>query len=131
MASPAEPAREFEPDGVVLTLAALAFAALAALLYFALAYASGAGPVPVGIASIIIAALLVGSWLLAYPHRATAVAVALVLLAAIIYLPRIFVMDGLLLREASGMSGSRLRVAIGLNLGGVFIAFLALIVFGF
>ncbi len=80
---------------------------------------------PVGIASAIVAALLVGSWLLAYPHRATAVAVALVLLAAIIYLPRIFVLDGLLLREASGMTGSRLRVALGLNVGGVFIGFLA------
>ena len=132
MASPAEEqAREFEPDGVVLTLASLAFAGLAVLLYFALAYASGAGPVPVGLASIIVAALIVGSWLLAYPHRATAVAVALVILAAIIYLPRIFVLDGLLLREASGMTGSRLRVALGLNVGGVFILFLALLVFGF
>lgn len=132
MASPAEgPAREFEPDGVVLTLAALAFALLAALLYFALAYASGAGPVPVGVASVIVAALIVGAWLLAYPHRATAVAVALVILAAIIYLPRIFVLDGALLREASGMPASRLRVAIGLNVGGVFLGFLTLLVFGF
>jgi hypothetical protein len=132
MASPAaEQAREFEPDGVVLTLGALAFAGIATLLYFALAYASGAGVAPVAIASIIVAALIVGSWLLAYPHRATAVAIALVLLAAIIYLPRIFVLDGALLREASGMSGSRLRVAIGLNVGGVFVGFLVLVVFGF
>src|SRR5689334_24578312 len=40
-------------------------------------------------------------------------------------------MDGLLLRDSAGLAGSRLRVAIGLNVGGVFIAFLALTIFGF
>ena len=123
--------RDLEIDGIVVTLGALAFAGIAALLYFALAYASGAEPMPVAIAAGVVAAAIVLSWLAAYPHRATAVAVALVLLAAIIYLPRIFVMDGALLREASGISGSRLRVAMGLNIGGVFIAFLCLVAFGF
>ena len=125
------PARELEIDGLVVVLAAIAFAAIAGLLYFALSYASGAGMAPVAIASVIVAAAIVLAWLASYPHRATMIAVSLVLLAAIIYLPRIFVMDGLLLREAGGLDGSRLRVAIGLNIGGVFIAFLALILFGF
>jgi hypothetical protein len=125
------PARELEIDGLVIVLAAIAFAGIAGILYFALSYASGAGIAPVAIASGLVAAALVLAWLATWPHRANAVAVSLVLLAAIIYLPRIFVMDGLLLREASGLDGSRLRVAIGLNVGGVFIAFLSLIVFGF
>ena len=112
-------------------LAAIAFAVIAGLLYFALSYASGAGMAPVAIASAIISAAFVLAWLASYPHRATMIAISLVILATVIYLPRIFVMDGLLLREASGLSGSRLRVAIGLNVGGVFIAFLGLLVFGF
>jgi hypothetical protein len=127
-----EPAsRELEIDGLVVVLAASAFAAIAGLLYFALSYASGAGMTPVAIASAIVAAAIVLAWLASYPHRATMIAVSLVLLATIIYLPRIFVMDGLLLREAGALAGSRLRVAIGLNIGGVFIAFLALVIFGF
>jgi hypothetical protein len=125
------PARELEIDGLVIVLTAIAFAAIAGLLYFALSYASGAGPAPVAIASLIVAAAIVLAWLASYPHRATMIAVSLVILATIIYLPRIFVMDGLLLREASGLDGSRLRVAMGLNVGGVFIAFLGLLIFGF
>lgn len=132
MSSTTEPAsRELEIDGVVVTLATIAFAAIGGILYLLLAYASGADAQPVVIASGILAAAIVLAWLAAYPRRATAAAVALVLLVAIIYLPRIFVMDGLLLREAAGMPASRLRVAIGLNIGGVFIGFLALVVFGF
>ncbi|HEV7692529.1 MAG TPA: hypothetical protein VGO52_16960 [Hyphomonadaceae bacterium] len=125
------PARELEIDGLVVVLAAIAFAAIAGLLYFALSYASGAGIAPVAIASAIVAVAIVLAWLASYPHRATMIAVSLVLLATIIYLPRIFVMDGLLLREAGGLDGSRLRVAMGLNVGGVFIIFLGLLVFGF
>src|SRR5690349_2837949 len=123
------PSRELDIDGLAIALAAIAFAGIAGLLYFALSYASGAGVAPVAIASGIVAAALVLGWLAAWPHRAEAVAVSLVLLASVIYLPRIFVMDGLLLREAGGLDGSRLRVAIGLNVGGVFILFLSLIVF--
>jgi hypothetical protein len=125
------PARELDIDGLVVVVASIAFAAIGGVLYLGLSYASGAGIAPVAIASAIVSAAIVLAWLAAYPHQATAVAVSLVLLAAIIYLPRIFVMDGLLLREAGGMPESRLRVAISLNVGGVFVAFLALIVFGF
>jgi hypothetical protein len=83
------PTRDFELDGVVFTLGAIAFVSIAAILYFLLAFASGAEPIPVFIASTLVAAAIVLAWLAAYPHRATAAAPSLVVLAALVFLPRI------------------------------------------
>jgi hypothetical protein len=69
--------------------------------------------------------------LLGYKWRFSVPASALILFIAFVLIPRAFVIDGLLLRDAIGMPAMRLQAAIGLSIGGVALGFLAFLVVGF
>jgi hypothetical protein len=104
---------------------------MTAIIWLLLALGSGAHPVPIALASILFAALIVGAALAGYPWRCSLPAAALVAFIAAILLPRAFVIDAVLLRDAAGLPPMRLHLAIGLSIGGVAMAFFAFLVVGF
>jgi hypothetical protein len=79
--------------------------------------------------TIVIAAIL--AWFLTHRQRAGTTAVSLVVLIALLTIPRLFVVDGLLLADGKGLSSSHLAVIAGLDVGAVALAFLAFFVVGF
>jgi len=123
--------RPLEIDGLALTLLILAFVGVTATCWWLLSQASQADLAPVLTASLIIGAATIAAWLYGYPRRVLGASLALVALAALVYLPRLFVVDGVLLRETSGVPPSRLVTVIGLNVGGLGVAFLAFLIAGF
>ncbi|MDP3739211.1 MAG: hypothetical protein Q8R02_17605 [Hyphomonadaceae bacterium] len=123
--------RPLEIDGLALILLVLAFVGVSAACWWLLSQASQADLAPVLAASIVIGSATISAWLYGYPRRVLGASLALVALAALVYLPRLFVVDGVLLRESTGVPPSRLVTVIGLNVGGLGIAFLAFLVAGF
>lgn len=87
--------------------------------------------IPVAIAAGVVLAAAVGAWLLARRWRAGTAAVCLVLLLALLAIPRLFVVDGMLLNDARGMAGSHLAVIAGLDVGALGVGLLAFLVLGF
>jgi hypothetical protein len=82
-------------------------------------------------ASALVGAAVIAAWIAGYPRRAAIPAMALVMLIAMLAMPVFFNMDGVLLREAKGAPASRLYIIMGLYVGGLGVAFLAFLAFGF
>jgi len=123
--------RIIEYDGLAIVMFALAFAGLATAVALLVAGATQALDAKTIAAGAIVAAGVIGAWIAGYPRRAAIPMMSLVMLCAILILPAVFDMDGMLLREAAGTPVSHLYVAMGLYISGLGFAFLAFIVFGF
>jgi hypothetical protein len=123
--------RVIEFDGLAITLLLCAFVGIGALTAWAAGSAAQRFDVAIVMAGAAVGAAVTGAWVFGYPRRAAIPAMALVILVAMIGLPAIFEMDGALLREAGNAPASRLYVAMGLYVGGLGVAFLAFMVFGF
>lgn len=123
--------RHIEYDGLAVVLFICAFLGVAALTVWVVGSAAQTFAVPVFVAGALTGAAVVGAWILGYPRRAAIPAMALVVLIAMLAMPAFFNMNGALLREAAGAPASRVYVAMGLYVGGLGVAFLAFLVFGF
>jgi hypothetical protein len=123
--------RTIEFDGLAIALLASAFACVGALTAWLVGSAAQTFSPPVFMAGALVGAAVTGAWIVGYPRHAAMPAMALVLLIAMIVLPVFFRMDGALLREAAGTPPGHLYVAIGLYVGGLGVAFLSFMVFGF
>jgi hypothetical protein len=123
--------RVIEFDGLAVTLLACAFVGIGSLTVWLAGSAAQRFDALMVVAGAVVGAAVTAAWIFGYPRRAAIPAMALVMLVAMIALPAIFEMDGALLREAGDAPASRLYVAMGLYVGGLGVAFLAFMVFGF
>lgn len=120
-----------EYDGLAVVMLALACAGVGAVAAWMVSASSQRFDPSVGVAGLLVGAAVTGAWVLGYPRRAAIPAMALVVLVAMIALPMAFDMNGALLQEAENTPASRVYVAMGLYIGGLGVAFLGLVVFGF
>lgn len=123
--------RNIEFDGLAIVLLLCAFVGVAALTVWVVGSAAQTFDAGVFAAGVAVGAAVIAAWIMGYPRYAALPAIALVLLLAMRVMSAFFDMDGALLREASGTPVSRLYVAMGLYVGGLGVAFLAFLVFGF
>ena len=123
--------RTIEYDGLAVVLLASAFASVGALTVWLVGSAAQTFAPSIFVAGAVVGAAVVGAWIVGYPRHAAMPAMALVMLIAMMMLPIFFSMDGALLREAAGAPPGHLYIAIGLYVGGLGVAFLAFMVFGF
>lgn len=123
--------REIEFDGLAVTLLVCAFLGVSALTVWLAGSAAQRFDLPMIASGVLVGAAVTAAWIVGYPRRAAIPAMALVILIAMVLLPTVFQMDGALLREASGAPRSRIYVVMGLYVGGLGVAFLAFMVFGF
>jgi hypothetical protein len=123
--------RRIEYDDLAVALFICAFVGVAALTVWVVGSAAQTFAAPVFVAGALTGAAVVGAWILGYPRRTAIPAMALVALIAMLVMPAFFDMDGALLREGVGAPASRVYVAMGLYVGGLGVAFLAFLVFGF
>jgi hypothetical protein len=123
--------RHIEYDDLAVVLFVCAFLGIAALTVWVIGSAAQTFEAPVFVAGALVGAAVIGAWIAGYPRRAAIPAMALVLLIAMLVMPVFFDMDGALLREAAGAPVSRIYVVMGLYVGGLGVAFLAFLVFGF
>lgn len=123
--------RVIEYDGLAVVMLAAAFVGVSVVAGWMVSASAQVFDLRVVVASAVMGAAVIGAWIVGYPHRAAIPAVAIVILCAMIVLPIMFRMDGALLREGVGTPPGRLYVAMGLYIGGIGVAFLAFLVFGF
>ncbi len=123
--------RSIEYDGLAIVLLAAAFLICGAGIASILSLATQTFDAGIVAAAGVVALAVLAAWIFGYPRRAAIPAIALVLLCAMEFLPVIFSMDGALMREAAGSPASRVYVVKGLYVGGLGVALLALLVFGF
>lgn len=88
----------------------------------------GAGVVPFAVA---LGVGVAAAWMFGYPRRATAPAIATVVLIAIAVLPHVFGIEGVFLQEADGVPQSRLVLVAGLYAGGLGLLVLGFVIAGF
>jgi hypothetical protein len=123
--------RDIEYDGLAVVLFICSFVGIAALTAWMIGSAAQTFSPLVFVAGALVAAAVNGAWIFGYPRRAAIPAMSLVMLLSLLLVPAFFDVDGLLLREAEGAPSSVIHVAVGLYVGGLGIAFLAFMVFGF
>jgi hypothetical protein len=123
--------RHIEYDDLAVVLFICAFIGIAALTVWIVGSAAQTYEAPVFVAGALVGAAVIGGWIVGYPRYAAIPAMALVMLLAMLAMPAFFDMDGALLREAEGAPASRVYVVMGLYVGGLGVAFLAFMVFGF
>jgi hypothetical protein len=123
--------RTIEYDGLAVVLLASAFAGVAGLTVWLVGSAAQTFAPSAFVAGAIVGAAVVGAWIVGYPRHAAMPAMALVMLIVMIVMPIFFPMDGMLLREAAGTPPGHLYIAMGLYVGGLGVAFLAFMMFGF
>lgn len=123
--------RHIEYDDLAVVLLLCAFFGVGALTVWVVGSAAQTFGAPVFVAGALVGAAVIGAWIVGYPRRAAIPAMALAMLIAVLAMPAFFDMGGALLREAEGAPASRLYVVMGLYVGGLGVAFLAFMVFGF
>src|SRR5262245_10943086 len=123
--------RHIEYDDLAVVLFILAFLGVAALTTWMVGSAAQTFAAPVFGAGALVGAAVIGAWIFGYPRRAAIPAMALAMLLATLLMPAFFDLSGMLLREAAGAPASRVYVAMGLYVGGLGVAFLGFMVFGF
>lgn len=124
--------RVIEYDSLAVVLMGISFVAVSALTSWLVAGAAQRADIAVIVAGAIVGAATIGAWIVGYERRAAIPAMALVFLIAIIALPMAFDMNGAFLQEVqAGGASRRVYVAMGVYIGGLGIAFLSLMLFGF
>jgi hypothetical protein len=123
--------RHIEFDGLAIIMIALAFAGVAAATVWLAGSSAQRFDAPVWLSGGAVGAAVIAAWIVGYPRRAAMPAMAMVVLLAILLLPRLFNMNGALLREATGTPVEHLYIAMGIYIAGLSLSLLALLVFGF
>lgn len=123
--------RHIEFDGLAIVMLALGFAVVTVVAAWLAGSAAQRFDMPILAAGGAVGAGVIVAWIFGYPRRAAMPAMAMVVLVALLILPRIFNMNGALLREAAGTPVAHLYVAMGLYVAGLSFILLMLLVFGF
>lgn len=123
--------RHIEFDGLAIVMLALGFAGVAAATVWLAGSAAQRFDTPVWLAGGAVGAGMIAAWIVGYPRRAAMPGMAMVVLLATLLLPRLFNMNGALLREAAGAPAEHLYIAMSIYIAGLSVSLLALLVFGF